>query len=371
LSSAVSSGAETGQVSSAFQKGSLALICSHRRRRALPPKSRRIALISTVGAAALCAGNALGAPGGDQGWRPADTSAILRTWLSGVHFSGDIDVGATFNPEGPNTGINFGQLFTGKANQLVLNRFAVTMARPIGADPAAFDLGFRAQVAYGLDSQFIHFLGVGEHGSTGRNSIDMVEANVLAHAPLLTAGGIDLMAGFFTSPMGFEQIDPTGNFFYSNSYIFNFGTPRKHTGLLTTTHVTDWLDVYVGATTGVNTSFGPGGGDNDKTPHILGGVALKFDRLSIRALTHIGPEDPRSLVAGVPTAGGRTRFINDVVVSWGATDRLTTTTELNYVKDEGVRAAGGGVATYLTYALSPGFSAGVRSWPAIPAISTT
>ena len=42
-------------------------------------------------------------------------------------------------------------------------------------------------------------------------------------ASVVTPGGTDVKLGQFSTPIGYEVIDPTGNFFYSKSYIFNFG----------------------------------------------------------------------------------------------------------------------------------------------------
>ena len=74
-----------------------------------------------------------------------------------------------------------------------------------------------------------------------RYQLDVVEANVLAHLPWITAGGIDLKVGQYPTPLGYETIDPSTNPFYSHSYIFQFGLPFKHTGALAVTHVNDVL----------------------------------------------------------------------------------------------------------------------------------
>ena len=135
----------------------------------------------------------------------------MSSWLASIQLGGDIDVGATMNPENPENGINFGHLFTDKANQIVLNQFALWAGRAPDPKAGAFDLGFKVWGMYGLDSQFTHFLGLGDHPTTGRNSFDLVEGDLEAHAGFLTPGGIDAKLGFFPSPMGYESIDPTQN----------------------------------------------------------------------------------------------------------------------------------------------------------------
>jgi outer membrane receptor protein involved in Fe transport len=291
----------------------------------------------------------------------ADPRTSIADWISSVMVSGHIEAGATMNPAAPDNGVNFGHLFTDKANQIVLNQFVLTAERLPNPALGRLDFGFRLQGMYGMDSQFTHFLGLGDQATTSRNSFDLVQASALVHAPLITPGGVDFKVGLFTTPLGYEVIDPTGNFFYSKSYIFNFGIPRKHAGVLATFHVRPSLDLLVGYTTGVNTTFGGGGGYNDEEPHLLGGVAMDLGRVSVRALTHIGPEDPPSVLPPGVNPHGRLRYLNDVVVAWKVTDNLTSVTELNYIRDDGLRASGGGVAEYLTYPLSRGTTAGIRA----------
>ena len=46
------------------------------------------------------------------------------------------------------------------------------------------------------------------------------------------------------------------------------------------------------------------------------------------------------------------RYLNDVTVVWKATDKLTLTTDVNYIRDDGFNATGYGVAQYATYAIN-------------------
>ena len=319
--------------------------------------ARRTALLAST----LLAGVLMAGAGHAEDQPSPPLSDPVESLLGPIRLSGRIDAGVTFNPANPSNGINFGRLFTDKANQLVLNQFALEAERDIDPTIDRFQLGFRVQGTYGLDSQFIHYQGIGDQATTARNAFDPIELSLEAHAPLITPRGVDVEVGFFPTPMGHEAIDPTRNFFYSRSYIFDFGLPRKHTGIVTTTHVNSILDIYAGYTTGVNASFGSGGGANDKEPHVIGGFGLNFPRLTVLALTHIGPEDPLgSLPAGVSTHSQR-RYINDVVATWKVTDALTSVTELNYIRDDGYKARAGGIAEYLTYPLSHTVTAGLRA----------
>ncbi|HEY1926575.1 MAG TPA: outer membrane beta-barrel protein, partial [Caulobacteraceae bacterium] len=319
--------------------------------------SRRGAeFLSTCAFAALAAGAALAE---EPPVSAPATQGPVSSWFSQVLVDGRIETGATFNPANPVTGVNFGQLFTDKANQLVLNQFDLRAERAPDVTLGRPDFGFALELYYGLDAQFTHSWAI-DQTSMGRNQFDLVQGNLQAFVPLTHSVGVEAKAGIFVTPMGFERLDPRENFFYSNSYIFNFGLPWKATGVLTTTHLGRDVDVYLGYDTGANAWLGPRGGYDDGRPHVLGGVAARLGEATIKAFTHFGPEDtPLALPPGV-NPYNKLRFYNDLMVSGPLGPRLAAAVELNYVEDEGLHAHGGGAAGYLTYDLSPRLSLGAR-----------
>lgn len=109
-------------------------------------------------------------------------------------------------------------------------------------------------------------------------------------------------------------------------------------------HVNDTLDLYAGIDTGVNTSLGDG--DNNSSAAFQGGFGLNGlldGKLTVLALTHIGPENVND--------NRNFRYLNDILFTYKATDALTFTTELNYIKEDSVDADGYGIAQYVSYAL--------------------
>ena len=284
--------------------------------------------------------------------------AAPAAWLDTLKFSGHVEAGITFNTDDPKNGLNFGHLFTDRSNQLLLNQALLTLERDVDPKATGYDFGFKLQGMYGSDARYTHFLGELDRVTKDRNQFDIVEANVTAHLPLLTAGGIDAKVGQYPTPIGAEVIDASGNFFYSHSYIFNFGIPLKHTGFYTTTHVSDMLDVWLGADSGVNTSLGRPGDNNDAWSG-LGGVGLNLmgGNLTLLALAHIGPENART----IPEHNNTARQIYDLVAIWKINDKLTSTTEVNYIRDDHFHATAEGVATYLSYQINDLFSVGGRA----------
>ncbi len=293
---------------------------------------------------------------------PAPAPPVASTaWFRTVKVKGQVESGITVNPAGPDNGINFGHLFTDRANKYLLNQATLTFERDIDPKATGIDVGFKVQGLYGSDARYTHFIGELDRVTGRLNQVDLVEANVTVHLPVLTKGGIDVKAGQYVTPLGEETIDPSGNFFYSHSYLFNFGIPFKHTGVLATTHVNPVLDIYTGYDTGVNTSLGTAGGFNDARFHYIAGFGLNFSRVTVLALTHIGPELPGGALGPGINVGDYNRYLSDVLVTWKITDKLTSITEGNYIVDDGAATRGGGVVQYFTYVLSPEITAGVRA----------
>jgi hypothetical protein len=294
---------------------------------------------------------------------PAADAPPPGFWIDGIHLSAQLEAGITGNFAGPK--LNFGQLTTDKPNTVLLNQILLTANKPLDPKATGFDWGFKLQGLYGSDARYYHFLGELDRALPDeRNQLDIVEANVLFHLPVLFEGGVDVKAGQYPTPLGFEVIDPSLNPFYSHSYIFNFGLPFKHTGFLTTSHVSSLLDVYLGIDTGSNTTWGPLG-ENNSTVAFLGGINLTMmdGNLTVLALTHIGPENAsRALSPAGFNADGYYRYFNDIVVAYKATPELTLTTEINWVRDDfgttGFAAGkpsaanGFGIAQYASYTYS-------------------
>ena len=280
-------------------------------------------------------------------------------YIDGIRLSAQLDAGFNINPYRPANGLNFGQLFTDRDNTVLLNQILLTANKALDPKNSDFQWGFKLQGMYGSDARYTQYLGVFNNALPGdRNQFDMVEANGLLHLPVLTQGGVDLKAGLYPTPLGYETIDPSTNPFYSHSYIFQFGLPFKHTGALAIAHVNGMLDVYAGVDTGTNTTFGIRG-ENNSALGGIGGVNLTLmgGSLTILALTHFGPEQASRVLSpeGV-NANGQWRYYNDIVTTYKATDKLTLVTELNWVRDDyglvGKTVNAFGAAQYVSYAVS-------------------
>jgi Putative beta-barrel porin-2, OmpL-like. bbp2 len=260
------------------------------------------------------------------------------------------------SPNGPANGLNFGQLFTDRANQPTLNQLLLGVEKPIDPKATGFAWGARFFFMYGSDARYTHFMGVFDRSINQKYQVDIVEGDVKLHLPVLTSGGVDATIGMYPSPLGYEVIDPKGNPFYTHSYIFNFGLPFKATGAYAVLHVNDTIDLYGGADTGVNTSITATGNNNGA---IAGMFGVGFNNLSDGKFTalwlsHFGPENPSMFDPshGVVGANSRYRVYNDAYGTIKVNDKLSLTTELDWVVDAEIQANAFGAAQYASYALT-------------------
>jgi hypothetical protein len=307
--------------------------------------------ISLIGASAAQAQTATPAPA-----TPAPPPAP-KSWWDAVNLSGYLEGGFTGNFSSPSSGINFGRLFDDHSNEGLFNQGSLIFERPVDTS-GGWDTGFRFQGMMGSDARYTHFLGEGDRVTTSRIQFDILEADVTEHMPLFFAGGEELKIGQFPTLLGAETIDPRTNYFYSHSYIFNFGLPLKDTGAMLTTHVSPLIDIYTGLITGVNTSIGYPWGDNNEAVAFEGGIGFNIsDKLTVLATTNIGPED--SCGPGVTySCNGAEREYGDVVVTWKVNPKLTAIGEFNIVHDGGPFVSPAG----RSYSPTAGGAAGYVVW---------
>ena len=273
-------------------------------------------------------------------------------WFGGVTYAAQAEGGVSFNPQRPADGLNTGQLTTDHANQAQLNQLLLTVSRATDPKATGYDVGFAFQAMYGSDVRFYHFVDELDRTITSRYQLGIIQANVAAHLPWLTPGGIDVKAGEFPTPLGYETIDPSSTPFYSHSYIFDYGLPFLNTGLLGTAHANGTVDLWGGVVSGNQTTLGANTGDDNGAPAGVFGIGLNNllgGKLTVLALSQVGAENPSRLDPG---ANGALRYYNDLVITYKPTDKLTFTTEANYVRDDDARAEGYGAAQYVSYALS-------------------
>ena len=324
-----------------------------------------------------------------QAVRAADMPAVAPiapvaggfNFFEGIEFHAQGEAGILGNAANPTNGldnksINFGHLYTDHANTPELNQVLMTITKAVDPKATGYAFGFTVQGLYGSDMRFNHFLGLGAFAmKNDRDQIGVIQGFVAAHLPWFTKGGVDVKLGLFTSPQGYETLDPSTSPFYSHSYTYNYAVTFNHTGILTTTHINDTVDFYLGVDTGNQTTFGgtsvrvlPAAavgpqqardyGDPNAQPAGFIGFGLNGllnNKLTVLALSHIGPEQaPGSISpAGAVLTGdpyhykSDLRYYNDVVFTYKFNDDWTGVLEGNYTHDDfGYGPMNGGAADF-------------------------
>src|SRR5258706_4853621 len=135
------------------------------------------------------------------------------SWQDTIKPSVEIETGIVANPA--RRGSNFGQLFTDRSNQPLVNQVLGGLERPTSPTADSADFGFKVQAMYGSDARYTHVLGEFDRSIASRNQVDVVEASISMHQPGIEEGSTDVKVGQFPSPLGYEVIDPKGNPLYS------------------------------------------------------------------------------------------------------------------------------------------------------------
>ncbi len=322
------------------------------------PASGALCLITGV---ALSASSLVAGESGDA----KDKKAVVEKKAEPrVKFSLLLDAGITAGTGAPRDNQLFGRLFDDRNGEPMLNQATVTVERALAPEPGRFDYGFKLQLTAGTDARYVDPIGEFDRVFNGRYTLAAVEVYGSLHLPYFTAGGVDLRLGQFASPMSAETIYPTGNFFYSHSYLFNFGVPFQHLGGTAPLHATKALDLYAGVVRGANVGLD----DDNDVLSFLGGFTLTLldGKVVLAGNTSIGAENDAASERAIGNNGNvvRTnrdlRYYNNVNLTLKPNDKLSLITDLVYTRDDGFQAECYGVAQYATYTLSKYVSVGVR-----------
>ena len=197
---------------------------------------------------------------------------------SGMEVGGWINGGATYNANNPSDGFNGAVTFADRANRFQLNQFNLFIQRAVPSEGTEWNIGGRFDFMFGTDSIYTQAFGIsafdentGEPSdrgnwdlnlcckSTRTYGIALPQAYLEAYVPI--GNGLNIKAGHFYTPLGYETVPAPDNFFYTHAYILNSGEPFTHTGLLGNYTVNENWSVLGGATTGSATGGWDGGFD--------------------------------------------------------------------------------------------------------------
>ena len=194
----------------------------------------------------------------------------------------------------PKNGQNFGVNPNNLANSWQGNQYYLIIENPLEQNDKV-NFGFRVDNLFGNDWQFNHMRGLFETSFQPNHFAGYDPAQIYGevHLPILTKGGLDIKGGRFYTILGYEVVPATGRPLLSVPYMFNYGQPFTHLGVMTTLHLTDRINVINGAVNGYDRWFN----ENYKWNYLGGFTWTSKDAKANLAVSYIfGPNQyPRFL----------------------------------------------------------------------------
>ena len=298
---------------------------------------------------------------------------------SGVKFGGWVNGGATFNPS-QTDGFNGPVTFADQANRAQLNQLNIFMERAVKTEGKRWDVGFRADFMFGTDAIFTQAYGNpafdvnNGRGLSDRGNWDLgiccnslrtygiaiPQAFAEVYVPI--GNGLNVKAGHFYTPIGYETVPAPNNFFYTHAYTMQYGEPFTHTGVLSNYTVNRNFTAMAGAIGGSGT--GGWDGNFDRQMGNWGGIG---------GVTWTSDDKQSSLnIAGTGSTAS-TRSNNfwgmySIVAKHKFTEKTHFILQHDHGFADGVLTANGvtnatwyGINSHTYYDLTPDLSVGVRA----------
>lgn len=293
-----------------------------------------------------------------------------------IKIGGWANAGITYNAAAPDNNFNGPVTFGDRSGEFQLNQLNLFVQKAVATEGDSFDIGGRFDVMFGSDAIFTQAYGVpGADLGTGlpldRGAWDLKlinerfynlaipQAYVEMYVPL--GNGLNIKAGHFYTPIGYETVPAPDNFFYTHAYTMQFGEPFTHTGVMANYTVDDNWAVMGGAVTGSATGGWDGSWDQQ-----LGNWA------GLMGTTWTSDSKATSLnVSG--TYGARSEVSDDdwslysIVFKHNITDKAHLMLQHDHGFADGLAVGGQltdtewyGLNTHLTYDVMDNLVAGVR-----------
>jgi len=189
--------------------------------------------------------------------------------------------------------------------------------------------------------------------------IALPQAYAEAYAPI--GNGLNIKAGHFYTPIGYETVPAPDNFFYTHAYTMQYGEPFTHTGVMGNYTVDKNWAVMGGAVTGSATGGWDGGWDKQLGNWGgLGGVTWTSDDKGTSA-------NVSSTFSGTSEHSSQAWALYSVVLKHNITDKTHLMMQHDHGFANGILLGGVstdtewyGLNTHLTYDIKDDLTAGVR-----------
>jgi hypothetical protein len=197
----------------------------------------------------------------------------------GLKIGGWANAGITYNAASPDSNFNGPVTFADRSGEFQLNQLNLFLQRAVAAEGDAWDFGGRVDAMFGTDAIFSQAYGVPAFdvntgqplnrshwdlnmlGSSDNRFYDISLPQAYAEIYAPVGNGLNIKAGHFYTPIGYETVPAPDNFFYTHAYTMQYGEPFTHTGVMGNYTVDNNWAVMGGVVTGSATGGWDGGWD--------------------------------------------------------------------------------------------------------------
>jgi hypothetical protein len=285
----------------------------------------------------------------------------LEDW--NIHIGGYVEGSFTFDANHPNAGNGGGaqsdgfiggRAFDVEQESLILDQVDLNVTRSVDVTQKKFDVGFTIDQVYGADSAFIQDNGLTIYSPTKIGLARHPKTQYALEQAFLTlavpvGNGLLVTVGKFDTLLGNEVINPTGNMFFSHSFLFN-EVALTQTGIMANYSINDSITATAGLTRGWDQALD----DNNGSLDLLGQVTYKTGNWNFLLTVSSGDQE----ATGSGLDGWRT--VLDPIVTYQYSDNLKLTCEAMYGWEPQVDAGGTaqwyGACVYAGYKLTDMFT---------------
>ncbi len=212
---------------------------------------------------------------------------------NGIIIGGWGNAGITYNANDPSNGFNGPVTFGDRSSEFQLNQLNMFIQKAVATEGNEWSFGGRFDAMFGTDSIFTQAYGVPAFdintaeaksrsnwdlnilGTGGNRFYGIALPQAYAESYIPIGNGLNVKAGHFYTPIGYETVPAPDNFFYTHAYTMQYGEPFTHTGIMGNYTVNKNWAVMGGVITGSET----GGWDGNFTAQLgnwagLGGLTF-------------------------------------------------------------------------------------------------
>lgn len=275
---------------------------------------------------------------GEQ-WKMFDNECLTCRKIT---IAGFLEQGFTWNPQNPSDRFNGPTTFNTRANDYQLNQAYLFAEQATDTGGSGWDLGGRIDLLYGTDSFLT--LARGWDGNRVNGAPRWRSSRLYGLALPQAYGEIaynnwKVKVGHFYTPIAYEVVMSTGNFFYSHALTHQYFEPFTHSGALATYTASENVTIIGGIVTGWDNWDGLPGNKNWSG---IGGFTLTSDDKK-QALAFTLIDGNEFNINGAAT----NRYMDSIVYSRDLTDRNKLVLEHDFgVQDDGKIGGGGSAYWY-------------------------